>query len=227
MIYSKIIRKIFKKPYRECWSQCGEDMILDVIFSGVRNGFYVDVGANNPEVQSNTKYLYDKGWHGINIDANPNSIKALKKKRKRDINIHAAISDSVQELTFYMFKPSFYDTFDSSIAKQHEDKLVGTMKLTTTQLRSILSKYSINKFELLSIDVEGLDLQVLKSNDWDEHRPDVVLVEDLQICSRSRNHSDIYSFLESQGYIFFCSTPTNSFYLEKDFLASRFSMVRT
>ena len=66
-----------------------------------KSGFYVDIGAYAPKQFSNTYSFYKKGWHGINIDAAPGSMKIFQRVRSRDINIEAAISDQNKELIFY------------------------------------------------------------------------------------------------------------------------------
>lgn len=96
------------------YSQSGEDMILDTIFCDVKKGFYVDIGANNPYIQSNTHFFYKKGWRGVNVDALPGSMNIFRKVRPNDINIEAAISNSNEILSYFMFSSSFYNTFDSS-----------------------------------------------------------------------------------------------------------------
>jgi hypothetical protein len=72
---------------RLSYSQSGEDMILDTIFYNQPKGTYIDIGANNPYVQSNTHFFYKKGWRGINIDALPGSMNKFRKVRPKDINI--------------------------------------------------------------------------------------------------------------------------------------------
>lgn len=120
-VINKIKRKLWKlffKNARLSYSQSGEDMILDTIFCNIRKGVYVDIGANNPYVQSNTHYFYKSGWRGVNVDALPGSMVQFKKARPKDINIECAISNSTDDLTYYMFKPSFYNTFDKSKYEQ-------------------------------------------------------------------------------------------------------------
>jgi len=67
------------------YSQEGEDMILRRLFEKQLTGFYVDVGAHHPKRFSNTYFFYKQGWHGINIDAMPGSMKLFEKIRPRDI----------------------------------------------------------------------------------------------------------------------------------------------
>src|ERR1035437_67345 len=140
---------------KSSYAQSGEDMILDIIFDKPK-GFYVDVGANNPIIQSNTHYIYKKGWNGINIDAAPNGMTQFKMIRKRDINLEIPISDEQERLKYYSFKTSFYNTFDEQSAKNYNDELIGTNEINTKKLSQIFDEYlGENEIDLLSVDVEG------------------------------------------------------------------------
>jgi FkbM family methyltransferase len=220
-IHKKFIKPFFNK-YKQSYSQCGEDMILDVIF-GKKKGFYIDVGANNPVEQSNTMYLYKKGWSGINIDATPGSMKRFNRLRKRDINLEIAISSEEKSLTFYMFNPSFYNTFEKRISVEYKDRLIGVKEIKTTPLSKVLDKHLGDKIiDFLTIDVEGYDLDILKSNNWEKYRPKVVLIEFL-CYSQGEITSNIHDFLVSCGYKFLCNTPTNAFFIENTFFINRFN----
>ncbi len=206
------------------YSQAGEDLILDLIFLNKKKGFYIDIGAYHPILSSNTYYFYKKGWRGINIDALSSTIKLFNRKRKNDINIEAGINDEEVEMKFYVFKNSSYNTFNSEIVNDilKVTELVSTKNIITKKLSSILSNYNIAEIDFISIDVEGLELNVLKSLDWRVYRPKVILVEDLSY-SQGFNDNKVHLFLNSLNYIYFCKTVTNSFYLDKEFFIKRFN----
>ena len=217
------MRTFFKAKFKRSYSQSGEDMILNTILSKVRNGVYVDVGANNPTVQSNTRFFYEKGWSGINIDALPGSMKRFKRYRSRDINLEIPISDTEEELTYYMFSSSFYNSFSAEAADRYKDKLIGKMPLQTKRLSWVLQNYLKDReIDFMSIDVEGLDFQVLKSNDWVRYRPKVILFESHAYDNGFLRDNELGQFLTDNGYHFFCFSPTNVFYIENEFAKSRF-----
>src|SRR5436190_1113396 len=175
---SSIILTHFRNNYKKSYAQSGEDMILDNIFFDVQKGIYVDVGANNPTLQSNTCYFYKKGWSGLNIDALPGSMKIFNKMRSRDINLEIAVSDKEQTLKYFLFKPSFYNSFNEDQAVLHKEKLIKSINLQTKKLSWILDNYlHNNEIDFLTIDVEGLDFSILKSNDWVKYRPKVIVAE--------------------------------------------------
>lgn len=213
----------FLRKYRKSYSQSGEDMVLNTIFCNANKGFYVDVGANNPKIQSNTHFFYKKGWKGINIDALPGSMKKFKLLRSRDINLEIPISDKEEVLTYYMFSPSFYNSFDKEFAETYKDKLIGTKELKTEKLSAVLDKYLKNKtIDFMSVDVEGFDLKVLKSNDWNKYRPKIIVIELHVIEKGSDREREISNFLKEKGYSFYCQSPTNAFFIENDFYNIRF-----
>ena len=82
----------FKKFAGEYYSQEGEDIILNRIFEDEASGLFVDVGAHHPKRFSNTFLLYKKGWHGINIDPLPGSMKIFKKQLKREVDLKLCIT---------------------------------------------------------------------------------------------------------------------------------------
>jgi FkbM family methyltransferase len=189
------------------YSQEGEDMMLARFFSEQTQGFYVDVGAHHPQRFSNTYYFYLKGWRGINLDAMPGSMESFNKLRPDDINLEFPISDNNQTLTYYKFNEPALNGFCERTAHERDGlrhyKIMEQEKLQSYTLAEILDKYlPLNQeIDFLSIDVEGLDYQVLKSNDWQKYRPKVVLVEDLNLYSLNKiDESKIAVFMDQQDY---------------------------
>jgi FkbM family methyltransferase len=217
------IKKVLFLTSKKSYSQGGEDMILSCIFNSRSNGFYIDIGANHPTRASNTYLFYKKGWSGINIDALPEAIKLLNKKRKRDININIGVSDEAAELDFYSFKSSSYNTFNKDIMEEIKSitSLIEIKKIQVKPLSLVLDQYKIDSIDFLSVDVEGLDLRVLKSNDWGKYRPKVVIVEDFGHGMEITN-SSIYKYMLGIDYMYFCQTCTNVFYIDQDFYTQRF-----
>ncbi len=199
-------------------------MILDTIFCDVKKGFYVDIGANNPYIQSNTHFFYKKGWRGVNVDALPGSMNIFRKVRPNDINIEAAISNSNEILSYFMFSPSFYNTFDSSKVNEIKQnaQLINEIKINTTKLSDLFDSLKIDSINFMSVDVEGFDLEVLKSNNWNKYRPKVIVTECFSGGLESLASDCIYDLLKNNGYILLCNTPTNAFYIEVEFFNERF-----
>ena len=190
------------------YSQEGEDILLRRIFGDQTNGFYVDIGAHHPKRFSNTCYFYDRGWQGINIDAMPGSMKIFQKFRPRDTNLEIAISEKEQQLAYYMFNEPALNSFSKSLSDERQNEkcyLEKTISIPSFPLSTILDKHLPPEqiINFLSVDVEGLDLQVLASNDWNKYRPKVVLAEVLGASLNTIKQDPVYKYLTNQGYILF------------------------
>lgn len=188
------------------YSQEGEDLILDRLFDGKSSGFYVDVGAHHPIRFSNTYYFYKRGWKGINIDAMPGSMKSFKKLRPRDISLEIPISQDEREIEYYQFNEPALNGFSKKISLDREKntqfKIIKTSLLKTQSLGKVLRRNvpPNTEIDFLSIDVEGLDLEVLRSNDWALFKPKFILVEILESDLERIHENLIFNFLSQKGY---------------------------
>ena len=227
-----IKKRIFKTlwPFGSlCYSQEGEDMMLSQMFFGQKSGFYVDVGAHHPLRFSNTYLFYLRGWNGINIDAMPGSMAAFNEKRPRDINLEIPVSDKSEELTYYIFNEPALNGFSKELSMSRDGlrgqyKIIETKALKTRTLCDILDEYipDDKHIDFLSIDVEGLDFQVLSSNNWGRYRPSVVVVEVLSNSIDDLPLSKTYRFMQENGYVCYAKTDRSTFFLENEFYKNRY-----
>lgn len=194
------------------FSQAGEDMILANIFRLVQNGTYVDAGAYHPLNGSNTHYFYRfKNWTGINIEPNPNGIAAFNKIRPKDINLNLGISANSNILKYYMVDDiPVMNTFSLKFLQDAgmEKNISRVIDVQTHPLSYILDEYlAKNKsIDLLNVDVEGLDLEVLKSNNWEKYKPSAIIsetgLEDIETNTTKK-------YLENLNYTIVGITPVN------------------
>jgi FkbM family methyltransferase len=216
-----------RDEYRQpSYAQEGEDRILSSLLglsNRDRKGFYVDVGAHHPRRYSNTFLFYLYGWSGINIDAMPGSMRLFQLERPRDINIEAAVADEVKMLTFYEFNEPALNGFCREIASGRDQyrgwKIINERQIMTVKLKEILEQHLSDgqAIDFLSVDVEGLDLHVLRSNDWDRFRPAVVLIEDSDGMSTEQgDDSKITIYMKEHGYKFCCKTLLTTFFVDRD-----------
>jgi FkbM family methyltransferase len=229
-IVVNLFKRILSQPpvsgnqswFRKSYSQMGEDMMLDIILYGVEKGFYVDIGANDPWKQSNTCFFYEHGWSGINIDALPGSMAEFNVARTRDINLEIAISENEEVLTYYSFENPVYNTLDGEKAKAVEEKLIDTLELRTRTLAWVLDQYCpVKEIEFFTVDTEGFELQVLRSNNWEKYRPKVIVVE-MDESRTQFEKTELVHYLEELHYTFYCNTTQNAFFFENGFLSKRF-----
>ena len=204
---NNIRNRWFNSWARKSYSQNGEDRILDWCFDGKEDGFYVDIGAHHPKRYSNTYLLYRKGWKGLNADANPGSMRAFRQIRPRDINVEAALATERRDLVYYSFEDAALNTFDRATALERVANgcaIIRETPMTTVSLRELFDRYLPPgiTIDLLTVDVEGLDYDVLQSNDWNRYQPVYILAECLESQSIQQIGSDkITQLLAKNGYI--------------------------
>lgn len=180
------------------FSQEGEDMILDNLLEFKKSGFYIDIGAYHPFRFSNTVKFYYRGWHGLNVDATPGSMKAFNKWRPRDINVEAGLSVTNEKLTYYMFEEGGLNTFDASSLgrlKEAGYKPIRKVPIKTYTIMQILDKYvdGNQEIDFMDIDVEGFDEKIISQIDFDKYHPTIIMMESWGGIQNN-------SVLEANGY---------------------------
>ena len=213
---------IFYKAFNFVAPQEGENIILERIFAKQFKGLYVDVGAHHPVRFSNTLNLYQKGWTGINIEPNQEVIKAFKKMRPKDINLNMAISTQKNSCNYYKFEDPALNTTDIKIVKirgKQGHRCIEKISVPTQTLDQVLSKYCKKKsvIDILKIDVEGKELDVLKSNNWEKFIPKVIICELINVDIEKLNKNHVYKFLKSKNYLLYCKLLQNGIFFHKSF----------
>jgi FkbM family methyltransferase len=201
------------------YSQFYEDYILGYVFKNQKTGFYVDVGANDPDKSSVTKYFYLAGWRGINIEPIPELVEKLNKSRPEDTNKGVAISDRRGVLIFYKGRgdASGLSTLSPKIAASHRAKgfEFTTIKIPVTTLNAVLEEHAKDKPEItfLNVDVEGFEKQVLSSIDFKRYQPRVIMAESTAPLTEVATHHRWESILTGNGYIFAMDDGLNRYYV--------------
>jgi FkbM family methyltransferase len=227
----QIIRKILRKsPYaKESYSQCGEDLIINFIFNsiGIQTPSFIDIGAHHPEYLNNTAFFYRRGASGINIEPDPTLFKAFEKMRGRDVNINAGIASSEGSFDFYVMSSPTLNTFSKDEAHNAEKegyKIVDVKKIGTVSLQTVLNKYAGGRFpDFLSLDVEGIDLEILQAIEYEKTAPTVICVETISFSNTGQGvkNATIIEFLEKKGYLLYADTNINSIFVKKDVWVNR------
>ena len=200
-------RYFFKK---KSYAMDGEDIAIDLFNKKKNNGFYVDVGAHHPIQRNNTHLLFKKGWEGINIDVNQFSIDLFNFLRPNDLNLQVAVSDKEGEISFfYQKKFSQLNTTDKKIAEENFHGKFQERKVKCQTIKNILdnSKYKNKKIDFLNIDVEGAEMKVLETLNFEIYDPSLICIEilgyrDLNIEKReiAIKNNKIFKFLVDRGY---------------------------
>ena len=163
------------------YAQNGEDVVLARAFAGRSEGFYVDVGANDPTEDSVTRHFYDLGWRGVNIEPQLSYYEALCKARPRDTTLNIGIAAKSGTLTMhYVPRAPGMSTFSEDQAKLLVDagyELEQGGQLEVRALDEVLAEHADQAIDFLKVDVEGLEHEVLGGVDWSRWRPRVIVVE--------------------------------------------------
>jgi len=193
------------------YSQFWEDRLINRLVKNQR-GTYIDIGAGTPIWGSNTFYFYIRGWRGVTIDPIKFNVQMHKIFRKKDTQYMSIISLSSTETSFYQLNPWELSTTDKKIADERVEKgakLVRTIQIKATPLSKIYENHPIARPSLLSIDVEGSELDVLRSNDWIRFQPDIICVEELK---NPYLESPIRLFLKNVSYSLVAYNGVSSIY---------------
>jgi FkbM family methyltransferase len=220
----------FKKPVKTqyqktSYSQCGEDLITDFIFQmlKIENPSYIDIGAHHPYYLSNTALMYEKGSKGISIEPDPVLFDFIKKERPNEVTLNVGVGEKdAGNIDFYIMNVPTLNTFSKEEADRYasyKDKHIKeVVKIPIQSINSIIEKYNDNVSpNFVSIDVEGMDLVVVKSIDFNRYRPEVFCIETLSYTENNTEVklNDIISYVESQGYFLYADTYINSIFVDK------------
>jgi FkbM family methyltransferase len=205
-----------------------EDYVLSSVLDGVASGTYIDVGANHPIKNNVTALFYERGWHGITIEPNPEYIPLYAKLRPRDVHLNLGIASAGGTLTFYRvtdlpgsddtYGSGGLSTFDPAVAEQQRraGHTVSERMVPVTTLNKILEQRPLEEITILSIDVEGFEKQVLESIDLRKHRPLVIVVEACVPGTEVPSYEPWEGLPLQAGYAPAMSDGLNRYYVPRD-----------
>ena len=203
------------------YSQFNEDLFIDLLFTSKEKGFYMDIGANDPTFNSNTKRFYDKGWSGINVDPDSDFLNKFNISRQRDINLNVGVGTNKGKLIFYQVVgdstiSSFHKEIAEKISVMHK-RLIRELNVDVLRLTDIYENYVKDiQIDFMSIDTEGSDLEVLKSNNWDKFRPTVIMVE------IDNQYKTITEYMTRNSYFLIFNNSHNAIFLDSNSNESSF-----
>jgi FkbM family methyltransferase len=209
------------------YSQNFEDVMLWRALRHIENGFFVDVGAHDPIIDSVTKAFSCRKWTGINIEPVEYWFRKLEADRPQDINLHAAASSTTGFIEFFEVIGSGLSTTQVDVAQRHtRDGLeVITKMVPSLQLTNVLNKYSINTIHFLKIDVEGGEKEVLEGIDLHKFRPWIILIEATEPNSTMPSFQKWEHYLLKNSYMQVYFDGFNQYYLSEEHPELRHSFV--
>ena len=206
-------------PYQKnSYSFEGSDLIISSLLRNVFRGKYIDVGANHPIISNNTNYFYQNGWSGLAIDGNDEFKNLWMKNRPRDIFITELVTERIRDVEFSIYPDRTLSTMDSTSIKRYEDRFLQNeiikKQVTTTTLDYLKNQYfNEQEIHLLSIDVEGEDLNCLIGANLRLWQPGVIVIEAKNLSLYDISNNDIVEYLTSFGYRLIAKTPLDAFFV--------------
>ena len=197
------------------YSQNFEDIILNRCFSDIHDGFYIDIGSFDPIIDSTTKFFYDKGWFGINVEPQLDLYNEFVSNRSRDININAMIDDRSSAGILYVPTefPGWSTGCNESLNYLQENSIdFKKIQCKTLTLSELFNNFANEVVHFLKIDVEGMEEAILRSHNFATKRPYVIIVETV-FYNGIRRQNNIRPFLKSVNYDFVLHDGLNDFFI--------------
>ncbi len=220
------------QPSKDSYSQFGEDRIVDNLREdlAIKNFSYLDIGANNPQFISNTFLFYEKGMRGVLIEPNRSLCGKLKRERPEDtiLNVGIGTGENQAEADFYQFgaEADGLSTFSKTEAEHWETvgmngkkfKVEQVLRMPLLNVNHVVENYFTECPDFVSIDVEGWDLQILETFDFERFAPAIFCVETLAYKPDGSTYrlTEINEFFEKAGYFSFAETYANNIFVNRN-----------
>lgn len=229
LVKSKLIafKHILKGWGKPSFSQVGEDIILNYLFisRGIARPTYLDVGASEPVAGSNTYFFYHRGSTGVCIEPDPELYRKIRQIRPRDICLNIGIGlTETSEAPFYVFASKYkgWNTFskeEAEVRKNSGHPYDKVLKMPLKNINDIIKETLGEAPDILSIDVEGLDLEILQSLNFNTYCPKVLVVETIRFGDsvEASKQQNIINFVCSKGYTVYADTYVNTIFIKSGF----------
>ena len=203
-------------PQFHSYAQTFEDFVLFYLFYDLDKGFYIDVGANDPDIFSTTKAFYERGWNGINIEPLPDKFQLLNNSRINDINLNIGVGRNQTNATLIIYG---YNGCQSSLI--YNKDMINARRINTKieTLANICKQFvpSGTEIDFLKIDVEGSERDVLLGIDFINYRPKVICIESLNNTENNNipEYKGWENILIENDYVLGYEYWINRFYYDK------------
>jgi FkbM family methyltransferase len=211
------------KNYRanHSYSQCGEDLIINYLFNELRisNPFYLDIGAHDPVRLSNTYLLYKKGCRGVCVEPDPLLFEKIRRKRKRDVCLNVGVGVKNEKFAdFYIMDGKPLNTFSKEEAERYVkygQRIENVIKVPLLTVNDIIRNNFDHCPNFISLDVEGLDLDIIKTFDFSRYRPEVFCIETItySLDKTERKMKEIFDEMEKNNYFVYADTYINTIFV--------------
>ncbi len=226
----KLYNKFFDRAYfsqKLSYSQCGEDLIIDFLFSwvlDVKKPSFLDIGAHHPYNFNNTFLFYKRGCRGVNVEPDPALFTYFNKMRPSDKNINKGVGfePAITSAPFYVMSSRAMNTFSKEGAEEMISngsfQLEEIIEIPLVDINQLLEAYfPLGAPDLLSLDVEGLDLEILRRLDFARWSPKVICVETIMFNDKMviEKNTAIPDLLAKKGYFVYADTSINTIFAQQ------------
>ncbi len=228
MLLDRITRKVQRALFgsdKVSYAQCGEDLIISGLFGslGIALPSYLDLGAHHPTYLSNTYYFSLRGGKGVCVEPDPVLFRAFQKKRGRDTCLNVGVgARTLADAEFFLMSASTLNTFSAEEARRLEadtlHRVVRTAHIPIVSVNEIVAQHFPVSPDFVSLDIEGMDMEILRAFDFGRWRPAVFCVETLVFSERRAGASkvgEVAAFMESQGYFVYADTYINTIFVDR------------
>jgi FkbM family methyltransferase len=200
------------------YSQNYEDVMLWRALNHITAGFYIDIGANDPVIDSVTRAFYDTGWRGINIDCLSSHLESLLKERSEDINLLCAVGDKTGEIDIFECDVRGWATGDKETSEKHieEGRQGRYHRVPIRTLAGICQEFVRGEIHFLKIDVEGMEKEVVLGADFQRFRPWIIVLEATKPNSTEETYEEWEPSLLRANYHFAYADGLNRFYVSHE-----------
>jgi FkbM family methyltransferase len=200
------------------YAQNAEDVVLWRALGRIKDGRYVDAGANHPHIDSVTQAFYERGWRGITVEPLPDLAALHRRERPNDIQIQAAVSDTGDQTVILHSVPgSGLSSIVAEVSERNrlDGRPIEDIEVAARTLTGILEEFGedLGEIHLMVIDVEGAEAQALRGLDLRRWRPWVLVVEATRPNSTEPSHEAWEEILEEAGYSFCLFDGLSRFYV--------------
>lgn len=201
------------------YAQNLEDVLLWRALCGVEKGFFIDVGANHPKVDSVTYAFYERGWSGINLEPEARSFEQLQTVRPRDINLKVAAGERVTTLPLYDFGVRGLTTISQDVADRHVRaglRIGSFLEVPVVPLSDVCAQHVRGEIHFLKIDVEGSETGVIRGMDLSRWRPWILVVEATIPNTQEPSHLEWDPLLTAAQYRFVHFDGLSRYYVSEE-----------
>jgi FkbM family methyltransferase len=196
------------------------DYVLSVILK-IEHPTYLDIGAHHPTWLSNTYHFYEKGCCGVLVEADPGLADELRRVRPRDTVLNVGVGSEGGEADFYMMSAPTLNTFSRKAAEHSQSvsshRIERVVRLPLLGVNEIVERYYSTCPNFVSIDVEGMDLEIVRTFDFNRFRPEVFCVETTTYAEDRTEQKvpEIIRWMEGKDYFVYGDTHINTVFVDR------------